>query len=97
METIGLNYDVRADRREDFLAYARDVLAAMDGFDGHEQTRLYVDDADANSMMIYSRWEGMDQFRAFMGSEAFKQVKGETREMLTARPSHTVYKETATF
>ena len=97
METIGLNYDVRPDRRDEFLAYARNVLSAMDGFDGHEETRLYIDDADANSMMIYSRWEGMDEFRAFMGSDAFKEVMGDTREMLTARPKHTVYKETASF
>ena len=97
METIGLNYDVRPERRDDFIDYSRAILAAMDGFDGHEATRLYIDDADANSIMIYSRWESMDQFKAFMGSDAFKQVTVDTKDMLTARPKHTVYKTTASF
>ena len=92
METIGLNYDVRSERRDDFLQYARAILAAMDGFDGHVQTRLYSDDADENSLMIYSEWESVQQFRQFMGSDAFKQVKVDTKDMLTGRPKHTVYR-----
>lgn len=95
MQTIGLNYDVRPERRDEFLTYARNVLAAMDGFDGHDETRLYVDDADPNSLMIYSRWQSVDQFRAFLGSDAFKQAMGDTRDMLTGRPRHTVYEATS--
>jgi heme-degrading monooxygenase HmoA len=95
MQTIGLNYDVRPERRDDFLTYARNVLAAMDGFEGHDETRLYIDDADANSLMIYSRWASMDNFRTFMGSDGFKQAMGDTKEMLTKRPSHTVYQATS--
>ena len=44
----------------------------MDGFEGHQETRLYADDADENSLMIYSRWENMDQFRAFMCDNALR-------------------------
>jgi len=95
MQTIGLNYDVRPERRDDFLSYARKVLAAMDGFEGHDETRLYIDDADANSLMIYSRWASMDNFRTFMGSDGFKQAMGDTKDMLTKRPSHTVYQATS--
>ena len=95
MQTIGLNYDVRPERRDDFLTYARNVLAAMDGFEGHDGTRLYVDDADANSLMIYSRWASFDDFRTFVGSDGFKQAMGDTKDMLTKRPSHTVYQATS--
>lgn len=95
MQTIGLNYDVRPERRDDFLTYARNVLAAMDGFEGHDETRLYIDDADANSLMIYSRWASMDNFKTFMGSDGFKQAMGDTKDMLTKRPSHTVYQATS--
>ncbi|MHC4849319.1 MAG: antibiotic biosynthesis monooxygenase family protein [Planctomycetota bacterium] len=95
MQTIGLNYDVRPERRDDFLTYARNVLAAMDGFEGHDETRLYVDDADANSLMIYSRWASVDDFRTFMGSDGFKKAMGDTKDMLTKRPSHTVYQATS--
>ena len=92
METIGLNYDVKPERRDDFLAYARAVLAAMNGFEGHGETRLYIDDADENSLMIYSEWESFDMFRAFMGSDAFKKVTVDTKDMLTGKPKHTVYR-----
>ena len=92
METMGLNYDVRPERRDDFLNYARSILAAMDGFDGHGQTRLYIDDADENSLMIYSEWESFQHFRDFMGSDAFKKVTVDTKDMLSGRPKHTVYR-----
>ncbi|MEM8884577.1 MAG: antibiotic biosynthesis monooxygenase [Planctomycetota bacterium] len=95
MDTIGLNYDVRPERREDFRNYAHAVLGAMDGFDGHQQTKLYVDDADENSFMIYSAWETFDKFKAFMGSDAFKQVTMDTKDMLSRRPKHTVYRVSA--
>ena len=92
METIGLNYDVRPERRDDFLEYARAVLGAMEGVDGHGETRLYIDDADQNSLMIYSEWESFRHFREFMASDAFKQVTVDTKEMLSGRPKHTVYR-----
>lgn len=92
METIGLNYDVRPERRDDFLEYARAVLKAMEGVDGHGETRLYIDDADQNSLMIYSEWESFRHFRDFMASDAFKQVTVDTKEMLSGRPKHTVYR-----
>ena len=92
METMGLNYNVRPERRDDFLSYARAVLGAMDGFEGHGETRLYIDDADENSLMIYSEWDSFDKFKAFMGSDAFKQVTVDTKDMLSGRPKHTVYR-----
>ena len=92
METMGLNYDVRPERRDDFLDYARAIVGAMDGFEGHGQTRLYIDDADENSIMIYSEWESFQHFRSFMGSDAFTKVKVDTKDMLTGRPKHTVYR-----
>ena len=92
METIGLNYDVRPERRDDFMNYARAILGAMKGVDGHGETRLYVDDANENSLMIYSEWESFGHFKEFMGSDAFKKVTVDTKDMLSGRPKHTVYR-----
>ncbi len=94
MKTFGLNYDVKPDRIDDFKDYALGVLAAMDGFEGHEETRLYIDAQKPHSMMIYSRWDTVENFGKFMRSAEFKGVKGDTRDMLMGRPSHKVYEQT---
>ncbi len=94
MQTIGLNYDVKPERVEEFTSYTMKVLEAMQDFEGHIETRLYADVARPNSMMIYSNWESVAQFRAFMRSDAFKAAIGDTTDMLEGMPSHKVYEET---
>ncbi len=54
MQTLGLNYDVKPEYVKEFQEYSLRVLDAMQGFDGHVETRLYADVARPNSMMIYS-------------------------------------------
>lgn len=94
MQTIGMNYDVKPARVEDFKTYTAAVIEAMQAFDGHVETRLYVDAFRPNSMMIYSNWESVEQFQVFMRSDAFKQAIGDTTDMLEGMPSHKVYEET---
>ena len=76
METIGLNYDVRPERRDDFTDYARAVLAAMDGFDGHGQTKLYVDDArfcwHTDGKLSYTSVDQVCQRLAGLGESGMK-------------------------
>lgn len=93
MQTIGMNYDVKPERVDEFVEYSLKVLEAMKGFDGHLETRLYSDVTRPNSLMIYSNWESVDQFNVFMRSDAFKQAIGETSGMLEGMPSHKVYEE----
>jgi heme-degrading monooxygenase HmoA len=50
--------------------------------------------ARPNSMMIYSNWETVEQFRAFMRSDAFKAAIGDTKDMLEGMPTHKVYQQT---
>lgn len=94
MQTLGLNYDVKPEYVDEFVEYSLQVLDAMQGFEGHIETRLYRDVARPNSMMIYSNWESVDHFRSFMRSDAFKAATGDTRNMLERMPSHKVYQQT---
>jgi len=94
MKTLGLNYDVKPEYVKEFQEYSLRVLDAMQGFKGHVETRLYADVARPNSMMIYSNWETIEQFRAFMKSDAFSQAIGDTKDMLEGMPTHRVYQQT---
>lgn len=94
MQTIGMNYDIKPERVEEFATYTKAVIEAMQEFDGHVETRLYADVFRPNSMMIYSAWDSVEQFQVFMRSDAFKQAIGETSSMLESMPSHKVYEET---
>ena len=78
----------------EFQTYSLEVIEAMQGFEGHVETRLYADVARPNSMIIYSNWESIDHFRAFMRSDAFKAATGDTRDMLEGMPTHRVYQQT---
>jgi len=81
MQTIGMNYDVKPERVDEFVDYSLNVLEAMKGFDGHIETRLFSDVIRPNSLMIYSNWESVEQFKLFVRSDAFKQAVGETVDM----------------
>jgi chlorite dismutase len=94
MKTFGLNYDVKPDYVDEFKQYTLRVIDAMQGVDGHVETRLYVDAVRPNSMMIYSNWDTVEEFRTFMRSDAFKAAIGETMDMLEGMPSHKVYEQT---
>ena len=43
MQTLGLNYDVKPEYVDEFVEYSLQVLDAMQGFEGHIETRLYSD------------------------------------------------------
>lgn len=91
MITFGLNYDVKSEFRDEFLRVTREALGAMDGVQGHRQTRLYEDVDEPNSFMIYSDWETKADFTAFLRSDGFKSVQAAGRDMLQKRPSHNIY------
>ncbi|MCK6471481.1 MAG: antibiotic biosynthesis monooxygenase [Planctomycetes bacterium] len=91
MVTFGLNYDIKPDRVKEFEDYSLKVIEAMQGMKGHVETRLYKDVAKPNSLMIYSNWESPEDFKAFMGSDAFKGAQNHSRDMLAGPPKHNMY------
>jgi heme-degrading monooxygenase HmoA len=95
MITFGLNYDVKPERVEEFVATTRKVLQLMPSVPGHERTRLYRDVDAPNSFLIYSEWATLADFQGFVQSDAFREVQTMGREMLTGRPRHQLYETRA--
>lgn len=93
MLTFGLNYDVKPGHEKDFENYTADVLTAMDGMTGHQETRLYVDVNKTDSYMIYSNWETREDFMKFIQSDAFKAAQKWGMDILAGPPRHSVYQK----
>lgn len=91
MVTFGLNYDVKPGREKEFEEVTLKTIEAMQGVQGHRETRLYRDVTEPTSYMIYSDWETREDFMAFIQSEAFKSVQAGGRDMLSEPPRHNVY------
>lgn len=91
MITYGFQYDVKVDKRDDFLNISNAALKAMDTMKGHVMTKLFEDVNKKNSFMIYSEWSSNADFKVFMNSEEFKNVQNASKDMLTGRPSHKMY------
>lgn len=91
MITFGLNYDVKDEFVQQFLDISHQALALIKTLEGHVRTVLYSDVDQPHSFLIYSEWETDDQFRAFIKSEAFKNVQNMSRDMLLDRPKHKIY------
>jgi quinol monooxygenase YgiN len=94
MQTFGLNYDIKPEYVEAFPNYSLKAFDLMQEWNGHVETRLYVDAVKPISMMIYSNLETAERFKDFMKSDAFKGAIGATCDMLEGMPPYKVYEET---
>lgn len=93
MVTIGMNYSVLEGKEQIFEDACARVIAAMNGLDGHSESRLFKEvGAGQRHYLIVSTWSSEDAFRAFIASDAFKKVTNwGAQNILAGRPSHTVY------
>lgn len=94
MITVGMQYEVRPGKEAEFEAGFKAVEEALQAeWKGHRLTRLFRDVFRPPSYMIYSEWETFEDFRRFIGSEAFqKATQWGREEILSARPRHTILK-----
>jgi len=86
--TMGMFYTVKPDHREEFVDTFREVGAALEGMDGHLDTRLMVNEEDDNDMFIASQWREKDDAMAFFRSDSFRDTVEWGREVLDDRPRH---------
>jgi heme-degrading monooxygenase HmoA len=92
MTTIGMHYDVISGKEKVFEEHFLKVLDILKTLPGHVESRLYQDIQSAGSYLILSRWEKLENFQAFIHSEAFAQtVAWGKAEILRGRPKHKVY------
>jgi heme-degrading monooxygenase HmoA len=94
MTTIGMRYEVKPGKEEEFERGFMSVLEVLKTLPGHVESYLYEDVASMGSYMIMSRWASKADYEAFLRSEAFKSaVAWGKAEILRSRPKHQVYKD----
>ena len=94
MITVGMNYHVLPGKQRDFEEKFAAVLAALKAADGHSNSTLWRDVSDDASYLITSEWSDEQAFRAFIQSQAFRDVTNWGKEqILSGRPQHKVYKQ----
>lgn len=92
MVTVGMNYHIIKGKEEPFEKMFAKVLEVMGQMDGHAETHLYRDVADAQSYLIISEWTSRDAYDKFVTSDQFKKVTDWGKEsILASRPKHEVY------
>jgi len=92
MITVGMYYDVREGKEEEFEEKFEQVVNVLDGQPGHQQSFLYQQVKNPRSYAILSEWENQDAFTAFIRSDIFRQVTDWGKaEILESRPRHKIY------
>ena len=95
MVTIGMNYFVRAGKEQIFEDACARVVEVMQSGEGHDRSEIYRKTGEGRpTYLIVSRWKSEEDFRAFVGSEAFRKVTSWGAEnILDGPPRHTTYRE----
>lgn len=93
MITVGMNYNVKPGKQQEFEQKFDAVLVAIRSAAGHVESKLFRDVADDTAYLIVSEWSEQDRFMAFIRSAAFKEVTAWGKaEILSGRPKHTIYR-----
>ena len=94
MTTIGMHYDVKPGKEEEFEQGFLKTLEVLRGLPGHVESHLYEDVASRGSYVILSQWQRKEDFDAFLRSDAFKEAVAWGRaEILRGRPRHRIFNE----
>ena len=94
MTTIGMHYEVKPGKEEEFEKGFLGVLEVLKTLPGHVESHLYEDVASVGSYVILSQWQTREAYDAFLKSDAFKQAVAWGRaEILRSRPRHRVFDE----
>jgi heme-degrading monooxygenase HmoA len=94
MTTIGMHYDVLPGKEAEFKHGFAGVVTALKGMAGHVESQLFEAVAQPGTFLILSRWKTLEDFQAFIKSEAFARVTAWGRaEILRGRPRHQVYQD----
>jgi heme-degrading monooxygenase HmoA len=92
MTTIGMHYEARPGKEEEFEKGFLGVLDFIKTLQGHVESHMYEDVADAGSYVILSEWKTKEDFEAFIHSDEFAKVTAWGKaELLRSRPRHKVY------
>jgi heme-degrading monooxygenase HmoA len=92
MTTIGMHYEVKPGKEEEFEKGFLSVLELLKTLPGHIESHMYEDVQSAGSYVILSQWQRKEDFDAFLKSPRFAAaVAWGKAEILRSRPRHTVF------
>ena len=93
MITVGMNYQVIEGKQSDFEEKFAGVIGALNAADGHTSSTLWKDVSNGASYLITSEWSDEEAFKAFISSQAFRDVTNwGAEQILSGRPQHKIYK-----
>jgi heme-degrading monooxygenase HmoA len=92
MTTIGMHYEVIPGKEKIFIDAFGGVMDVLEATTGHVESHLYEDVHKKGSFVIFSQWQGKEDFEAFIHSDAFrKTVTWGKEQILMGRPQHKIY------
>jgi heme-degrading monooxygenase HmoA len=92
LTTIGMHYEVKPGKEEEFEKGFLATLELLKTLPGHIESHLYEDVASVGSYVILSQWARKEDFEAFLKSPEFaRAVAWGKAEILRSRPRHKVY------
>ncbi|MDP9173152.1 MAG: antibiotic biosynthesis monooxygenase [Planctomycetota bacterium] len=92
MTTIGMHYDVKPGKEEEFEKGFLGALDELKNIPGHVESHLYEDVATPGSYVIFSQWKTKHDFEGFIHSKRFAEITAWGKaEILKGRPRHKVY------
>ena len=92
MTTIGMHYEARPGKEEEFEKGFLGVLEVLKTLPGHIESHMYEDVQSIGSYVILSQWDTKESFEEFLKTPEFaKAVAWGKAEILRSRPRHKVY------
>ncbi len=93
MINVGMYYKVKegyeAEFERVFSAVAEKLKASGSGI---KDAKLYRE-VGKREYLIYTEWESMDSFKAFVQSREFGETTSYGKEIIEGRPRHKVFKD----
>ena len=94
MTTIGMHYEVKPRKEEEFEQGFLGMLKLLKTLPGHVESHMYEDIESRGSYVILSQWESKEAYAKFLSSPEFANaVAWGKAEILRARPRHKVFNE----
>ena len=94
MMTIGLQYEVRQGKEDQFKKVFAGVIVTLPKMHGHVATRLFEDVLEPGNFLLMSRWKLLRDFKTFARGEGFQRISEWAKaELFRGEPRQQVYKE----
>ncbi len=91
MINVGMYYSVKEGREQEFEGTFAGVVEMLKSAGaGIRDARLYRE-VGKREYMIYTEWDSLESFKAFIQSKAFGETTGHGREIIEGRPRHRVF------